>query len=579
MLLSRFWYLVLAAAAIMGITAALLGRGIINRQHLDHIDDGLRRDRFAIESILKLDARARLDTLAPLAADGTIREAVRTRGKSKVEGQDGGKALKERLRTLNQQLEELRADLLIALDANGEILGQEGRKPAREGAGLGEVPLVASALSGFIGDDVWVYDGAVYRMAARPIIDRGQVVGALLHGQRLDAVLAQRLSERIGGASIAFFFRDRVIASYTPTDVPGAPTQADMTAPLANVLNDTQVQKGDRSDAIDLDGRGRAVYSLVAGSASSLGVGYALSRPYSVIASPWAVFNETKKEDVEALPQFALGSALVLLFLLAMATVYWERDRPLTKLREGLDKLAAGRADELDLTVLSGVYRKVGERVNRALDVVVEKSGGKRREQQANLDEILGPTPESLTSAAFSFGSEDAPVEVSQPKPMPAPGSAAMPMPMPAPSVGSKANSLPGRVPPPPLKVPAPPPPRMPSSKGSSSSAAVAESPALSVAEGSSLRRIGEENGQLTVLPDPAGVDSEAHFQEVYEQYVTVKQQCGESTADLTYEKLAVTLRKNRDQILSQRPDTREVRFTVYVKAGKAALKATPVKV
>jgi hypothetical protein len=573
MLLSRFWYLLLAAAAIMGITAALLGRGILNRQHLDHVDDGLRRDRFAIESILKLDARTRLDTLAPLAADGTIREAVRTRAKSKVDGQEGAKALKERLRTLNQQLEELRADLLIAVDANGEILGQEGRKPAREGAGLGEVPLVASALAGFIGDDVWLYDTAVYRMAARPIIDRGQVVGALIHGQRLDAVLAQRLSERIGGASVAFFVRDRVIASYTPTDVPGAPTQTDMAAPLASVLNDPQLKKGDRSEAIDLEGRGRSVYSLVAGSASSLGVGYALSRPYAVIASPWAVFNETKKEDVDALPQVALGSALILLFLLAMVTLYFERDRPLMRLRQGLDKLAAGQADELDLTVLSGVYRKVGERVNRALDVVVEKAGGKRKQQQANLDEILGPTPESLTSAAFSFGGgEDLPLDIPQPKPMPAPGSAPVAMPMPPPS---KGNSQAARGAPPPLKVPAPPPPRIPSPK---SSAAVAEPSMLPLEDASSLRRIAEQNGQLVVAPDLGLMDSEEHFHEVYEQYVTVKQQCGESTADLTYEKLAVTLRKNRDQILTQRPDTREVRFTVYVKAGKAALKATPVK-
>jgi hypothetical protein len=56
-----------------------------------------------------------------------------------------------------------------------------------------------------------------------------------------------------------------------------------------------------------------------------------------------------------------------------------------------------------------------------------------------------------------------------------------------------------------------------------------------------------------------------------------MKRQCGEATANLTFEKFAVTLRKNKDQILS-RHGAAKVRFTVYEKDGKAALKATPIK-
>src|SRR5689334_2060507 len=106
MLLSRIWYLFLALAAIMGLSTALLARGMINREHLSNADGQLKRDRFEIESLLKLDARARLDTLAPIAADGTVREAVRARKSDKVDGQDPQKALRDRLRTMNQQLEE-----------------------------------------------------------------------------------------------------------------------------------------------------------------------------------------------------------------------------------------------------------------------------------------------------------------------------------------------------------------------------------------------------------------------------------------------------------------------------------------
>jgi hypothetical protein len=58
---------------------------------------------------------------------------------------------------------------------------------------------------------------------------------------------------------------------------------------------------------------------------------------------------------------------------------------------------------------------------------------------------------------------------------------------------------------------------------------------------------------------------------------VRVRGQCGEPTAGLTYEKFQGTLEKNKAAILARHPADR-VRFTVYVKDGKAALKASPVK-
>lgn len=56
-----------------------------------------------------------------------------------------------------------------------------------------------------------------------------------------------------------------------------------------------------------------------------------------------------------------------------------------------------------------------------------------------------------------------------------------------------------------------------------------------------------------------------------------MKEQCGEPTKGLTYDKFVVTLRKNKEQIVSKH-GAANVRFTVYVKDGKAALKATPVR-
>ena len=67
------------------------------------------------------------------------------------------------------------------------------------------------------------------------------------------------------------------------------------------------------------------------------------------------------------------------------------------------------------------------------------------------------------------------------------------------------------------------------------------------------------------------------YFKSVYDQFVEVKKQCGESTSGLTYSKFSEKLVKNRDDLMAK-TGCKEVRFTVYVKDGKAALKATPVK-
>ena len=560
MLLSRFWFLTLAALATLGLAMALLARGAINRGEVAEVDDHLRRDRFELESLLKLDARARIDAIAPIAADGDVRSAVQ--GK-KVSGQSADKALLKRLRSMNRQLDEMRADLLVAVNADGVIVAQEGRRQPRSGAGLGKVPLVTAALSGYLGDDVWVYDDQVYRVAARPVIDHGQYVGAIVHCQKLDSTLAQRLSERLGGPTIAFFRGEKVLASHTPNDVQFAITQAELTPSLPPALTDERLKRGERTEAIDLEDRGRATFSLVAGSASAADVGYAIARPYHLLATPWAIFDYATKEDIEALPKLWLFVGLFGAFALAMGTMYLERDRPLHTLREQVAQMSEGKSEELDLPALSRAHRKVGEDIHKAIEVMVAKGGGSRAKQKANLDEILGPTPESLTSSAFSFGGdpEDQAPSAAAPPPMPAPGrtGAGEPMPMP----------MPMPMPAPPARPGAGEPPAAPAARASTPMAA----PPLPL----KAPEAPKPTPPPQITPASQGDDEQAHFREVYDQYVDLRAQCGESK-EVPFEKFQASLKKNRDTILAGRKDASGVRFSAYVKDGKAAIKAAPVK-
>ena len=72
-------------------------------------------------------------------------------------------------------------------------------------------------------------------------------------------------------------------------------------------------------------------------------------------------------------------------------------------------------------------------------------------------------------------------------------------------------------------------------------------------------------------------VDEETHWQQVFQDFLRTRTSCGEATDGLTYEKFRQKLEGNKGQLVAKY-GCKTVRFQVYVKDGKAALKATPVK-
>jgi hypothetical protein len=85
----------------------------------------------------------------------------------------------------------------------------------------------------------------------------------------------------------------------------------------------------------------------------------------------------------------------------------------------------------------------------------------------------------------------------------------------------------------------------------------------------------------LTATAQPANASGDAadqaHYREVYEKFLKTRIECGEDTSDLTIDRFIAKLLKNRQQIL-EKHKAKGVRFQVYVKDGKAALRALPVR-
>jgi hypothetical protein len=79
------------------------------------------------------------------------------------------------------------------------------------------------------------------------------------------------------------------------------------------------------------------------------------------------------------------------------------------------------------------------------------------------------------------------------------------------------------------------------------------------------------------VAAAPAADAQNAEWLVVYEEFAATKQRCGESLDGFTFDKFQSTLKKHRDAIV-ERHGVRRVKFSVYIKEGKAALKASPIK-
>lgn len=84
-----------------------------------------------------------------------------------------------------------------------------------------------------------------------------------------------------------------------------------------------------------------------------------------------------------------------------------------------------------------------------------------------------------------------------------------------------------------------------------------------------------EQFGEDDLETAKAAIKQE-RMQKVYDSYIEMRQQCGESVENIDLEAFVQRLDKQRESILSQIPCT-DVQFHVYEKAGKAAIKATPI--
>lgn len=546
MLATRFWMVFLGLVIGLATFLLYLATSMYNRAGARAMGEALSSDSQVVEWYLKDDARRRSARLIQFALNGDIARylAKASESEHKVSDETRDKVLAG-LKKVNAGIPKEDAfDAVFAVDQHGRVVAHLGYDQASgmKDFELGGYPVVADALRGYIRDDTLVLD-RIYRVVTRPVeFDVGGLpAGAIMGARIVDDRFARELSARTG-AAIAFYANGQRTSSGAPEGFDAAQLDQIM-GDFASLEQDEEYREKGRSKVRVIGKMLGVQYSRLPGEAWQLGAGYAVARLPASVDSPFGFFEKADDKDKERgnLP-LAAGLALVAAGIGIIFSLL-EYSRPLRVFKTEAVRLAKGEIDQLQPSRFRGVFRKIASDVNDGIDQVLAKGGGPRR-GPADLKQVLGDIPDQPQMSAFSFPGENLP----EPS-----GNSAPPGPKPLPTAPSNP-----RLPKAPPRVPA--------------AANLDRTMEAEPDETNPRKAVGAE------LADwGSGNSEEAEWRAVYQEFVGLKQQCGESTEGFTYEKFEQTLRKNREALMN-RHGARRVKFSVYIKDGKAALKASPLK-
>ncbi len=533
MLLSRFWYVLLSLLLASCVFLLYLAQSMYNRAGAKVIAEGLSSDSQVVSWYMRSASRERSAQLIQFALNPKVADALvkSSASNSEVPKKARNQADEALTKLVKKVPEDYSFDAVFAVDKHGRVVGQFGFEQTRNNRDfeLGGYPAVADALHGYIRDDVFIWD-RIYTAVARPVeYQAGDApVGAILGLRIVDDKYARDIAARTG-AAVAFYHNGERLASGAPEGFDRSQLDG-IVQDLSQLDEDTDYKDKGRSAVRYLSPSVGVVYARLYGEAWQRGAGFVVGRAAHVVGSPVSFFGAADDKDKSNASLLVVVLVALLGGGLGIGLSFLEHTRPIQRFKLALEELAGGKTDQVQASAVSGVFRKLATLINDGIDHAVAKGGGSRR--AADLQQVLGDIPEQPAMSAFNFPEA------------PAPSS-------------NEAQSKPE------ASLPKPPTPR------------ARPEPKLPRAPGQRLAATMPEAGL-----GPAAVveeDPSAEWRGVYDDYIRVKQECGETTDSLTYEKFEGTLRKNRDAIIAQHGVER-VKFTVYVKDGKAKLKANPIR-
>jgi hypothetical protein len=587
-------FTVVAAAAVVWATVAS-GNGAAESIQ-SQLDGQLARSGQAFRAAVSASEHRALALALESARDAGLRRVVESR-RAAAPDQETIVAAAGAVAALAEKRGDGERAVFLGL-ANGKGAAESRMgEPAR--FGLDKLPLAESALAGS-GRAGWVeVDGKTLRLAAVPVGGDDRPAGALVVGFEVDDRLAQRLASEVG-AAVTLLQGPRVIASSLSAEE------------RSQIASAARAEEGAFSVGSAPDGFSFLGVALPLGGATPSRV-RALGLPVPGAEGLRAILST---DGAAALAPVAAGQeqglwAALAVLVIGLAFAFVGRKAGAgAKVGELADAAEALVNGDLSLRApegLPGELGRISDAVNRlfARKAVETELASRAQAAEAVAAKILerqaNRTPPPVDPAPAPADTRETDTREMAAPPAPAPE------PTPAPAWEPPVT-------PPPFEPPLPPPaPESGDAPGSfwdrptqsisteDAMAAVrsAESElggALEHGRGTSPEPFNPEATVVAAVPEallratsraparpvlsspvPAQDPDEAHFEQVFRDFVATRERCGEPTHGLGYDRFAAKLRKNREQLM-EKYHCRSVRFTVYVKEGRAALKATPIK-
>jgi hypothetical protein len=590
MIASRFWFGLLGLA-LSGATLILyLAISMHDRLGVRMVSEGLSADSRVVSWYLKNSAREGAAQLIRFAAnDGVARSLATASRASDASEIDGAlrRQLKAALTRVAGEIPKAEGfDAVFAVAQSGEVVAHIGFEQAANlpDFELGGYPVVADALHGYVRDDTLLFD-RLYRIVARPVeFEIGQLpAGAIVGARLVDDAFAAELSERTG-AAVAFYATGRRQATGVPSGFDRTGLDQIVTD-LPSLDQDADYKEKGRSDVHEFVDGLAVVYARLPGEAWQLGAGYAVARQAPKVEGMLGVLKQADTKDKDAVNTLLLIALALGATAIGLLLSFWEYTAPLEAFRRQVKALSSGGIHHLTVDKLRGPFRQLALDFNLALERVPRSANGDEAPISVGFDQMFGDAAPVSSMSAFGVpGSVPPSASVSRVQsPV---GSAhaassthgyAPASPGSPPRRASRAEALPAVNAPPDLGYDAFP---------ATSAAAVVSPPAMPASDygyatASPDVGHGEVSGAHGAGHDGSGTNGadvvEPEWTQVYHDFVRIKQDCGEAIDGFTFERFTSTLRKNRDTLMQQH-GVQHVQFSAYVKQGRAALKAKPVR-
>src|SRR5450631_1307387 len=593
MFLSKIWFILIALVSAIAVTFALVAPSPAVRK-LEALE-GQRLDRaqYAAEEMFKVDAHKWIDRVSKLGRDAIISESLDAASRGSGEYSVIHRTIQDRFRTLIPDLASGGIDEIVALDSKGRVIARVGGSNEKEyGDYIGGVEVVADALRGYLSDDVWGVGGRLERVAGAPVLSKGKdrIVGAIYVGAETGPALVERLKKNLD-VDVALLLRGKVIASSRPAGELDA-------LPELITQHSAEITELKRTPALPLTvGQDKllAVAAPFPGQAGEQHAYYALLGMQPAKTDLGALLSNVSSNDLKwgNFPWVPLALVTFAMIAIGLILQRVEVEAPLGRLRRELQKVAAGDVHKIDDHKYGGKYGGLARDLNAAVERFTHAPGARSEMAGKDLNAILGPSGGStfdLPSAGSAFsGSTPAPAFAAPVAPSFSPA-AAPSFPPPPPPGGFAPPPLPSFSPPPAPSFSAPSLPQPFSAAGlGGSSPALPPSikpapwaqqlPTDAIDEGNAdaADRQMPEGEATRVVPYDLQEEEDAHFRHVFDDFVETKRSCGEPITGLTQAKFLQKLRDNKSALVAKHA-CRTVRFSVYVKDGKAALRATPIR-